>query len=98
MKTVIHKCQINGDTRDIIIKELCHEVGKKDWAVQIRDFLVDLSDAEKAGCGKIIVLTALGQDAIVKNGFKLGADGYLFKSAMNPDEVLSEVKKFLGEE
>ncbi|MBU1110929.1 response regulator [Patescibacteria group bacterium] len=61
------------------------------------DILEGMSDKEKEACGKIVVLTNLGQDALVKNGFSLGADGYLFKSALNPDEVLAEVKVFLGE-
>lgn len=59
--------------------------------------LDDLSDKERARCGKIVVLTSLGQDALVENGFELGADGYLFKSALNPDQVLEEVKGYLGD-
>lgn len=45
--------------------------------------------------GPIVLLTNLGQDSIIKEGFNLGASGYLIKSAMNPDQVLSEVKVFL---
>ena len=45
--------------------------------------------------GSIVLLTNLGQDSIIKEGFNLGANGYLIKSAMNPDQVLSEVKVFL---
>lgn len=46
--------------------------------------------------GPIVLLTNLGQDSIIKEGFALGASGYLIKSAMNPDQVLSEVKVFLN--
>ena len=46
--------------------------------------------------GPIVLLTNLGQDSIIKEGFNLGASGYLIKSAMNPDQVLSEVKVFLS--
>ncbi len=46
--------------------------------------------------GSIVLLTNLGQDSIIKEGFNLGASGYLIKSAMNPDQVLSEVKVFLS--
>ncbi|OGY22046.1 MAG: hypothetical protein A2126_04755 [Candidatus Woykebacteria bacterium GWB1_45_5] len=46
--------------------------------------------------GPIVLLTNLGQDSIIKEGFNLGASGYLIKSAMNPDQVLSEVKVFLN--
>lgn len=46
--------------------------------------------------GPVVLLTNLGQDSIIKEGFKLGASGYLIKSSMNPDQVLSEVKVFLS--
>ncbi len=46
--------------------------------------------------GATVLLTNLGQDSIIKEGFSLGASGYLIKSAMNPDQVLSEVKVFLS--
>ena len=45
--------------------------------------------------GSVVLLTNLGQDSIIKEGFNLGASGYLIKSSMNPDQVLSEVKVFL---
>ena len=44
----------------------------------------------------LVVLTNLGQDAIIKQCFDLGADGFLVKSALNPDQVLTEVKSFLN--
>lgn len=43
----------------------------------------------------ILVLTNLGHDAVVKECFELGADGFLIKSALNPDQVLTEIKSFL---
>lgn len=45
--------------------------------------------------GSVVLLTNLGQDAIIKEGFSLGATGYIIKSAMTPDQVLQEVKIFL---
>ena len=59
--------------------------------------LESLTDAERAACGKIVFLTNLGQEALVKDGFDLGADGYLFKAALNPDQVVEEVKNFLSD-
>lgn len=44
---------------------------------------------------KIIVLTNIGQDAVIKQCFDLGAEGYLIKSALNPDQVLTEIKSYL---
>ncbi len=46
--------------------------------------------------GPIVVLTNLGQDAIIKQCFDLGAAGYLIKSAMNPDQVIAEVNSYLS--
>lgn len=45
--------------------------------------------------GPVVLLTNLGQDAIIKQAFGIGASGYLIKSAMTPDQVLHEVKVFL---
>ena len=44
----------------------------------------------------IVVLTNLGQDMVIKECFDLGAAGYLIKSALNPDQVLTEVKSYLS--
>jgi len=44
----------------------------------------------------VILLTNLGREAIIKEGFSLGADGYLIKSEPTHEEIVSEVKKFLG--
>lgn len=43
----------------------------------------------------IVILTNLGQDVVIKECFDLGANGYLIKSALNPDQVLTEVKSYL---
>lgn len=49
----------------------------------------------KSANTKIVVLTNLGQDSVIKQCFELGAAGYLIKSALNPDQVLSEIKSYL---
>lgn len=43
----------------------------------------------------IVMLTNLGQDAIIKECFTLGAAGYMIKSALNPDQVLTEINNYL---
>lgn len=45
--------------------------------------------------GPIVILTNLGQDVVIKQCFEMGATGYLIKSAMNPDQVLTEVHSYL---
>lgn len=44
----------------------------------------------------VVLLTNLGRESIIKEGFSLGADGYLIKSEHTPEEIVDEVKKFLG--
>lgn len=65
---------------------------RKDGLQVMRDLKVQPAKQDN---DSIVILTNLGQDAIIKECFNLGADGYLIKSALNPDEVLTEVKSFL---
>lgn len=44
---------------------------------------------------KVVLLTNLGQEAVIKQGFELGAIGYLIKAAYNPDQIVQEVKNFV---
>ncbi|MFH0937391.1 MAG: response regulator [Candidatus Daviesbacteria bacterium] len=43
----------------------------------------------------ILLLTNLGQDAVIKEAFTLGAQGYLVKSAFTPAQIVEEVKSIL---
>lgn len=43
----------------------------------------------------IVLLTNLAQDPVIQEGLHLGAKAYLIKSDMNPDEFLTQVKKYL---
>lgn len=45
--------------------------------------------------GPVVVLTNLGNDSVINEAFAAGANGYLIKSAMNPDGVLTEIDNFL---
>jgi DNA-binding response OmpR family regulator len=45
----------------------------------------------------VVLLTNLGQESVIKEGFKLGAKGYLIKSAYTPEQIMSEVESFLQE-
>ncbi len=65
---------------------------KKDGLQILRD---NKTNPPQKANGPIVVLTNLGQDAIIKEAFQLGAAGYLVKSALNPDQVLSEVHGYL---
>lgn len=65
---------------------------KKDGLQILRDLKIRPAKSKDA---PIVVLTNLGQDAVIKQCFELGAQGYLIKSALNPDQVLQEVKNYL---
>lgn len=65
---------------------------KKDGVQILRDLKVR---GPKTPNLTIVVLTNLGQDLVIKECFDLGAEGYLIKSALNPDQVLTEVKSYL---
>lgn len=43
-----------------------------------------------------ILLTNLGQEAVIKEGFELGAQAYLIKASYTPDQVVSEVQNALS--
>lgn len=43
-----------------------------------------------------ILLTNLGQEAVIKEGFELGAAAYLIKASYTPDQVVTEVKNALA--
>lgn len=66
---------------------------KKD-GIQILKELKTQSSGLRSGV--VVVLTNLGQDSVIEECFKLGAVGYLIKSALSPDQVLAEIKNFLG--
>lgn len=43
-----------------------------------------------------ILLTNLGQEAVIKEGFELGAQAYLIKASYTPEQVVNEVKSILS--
>lgn len=45
--------------------------------------------------GKIIMLTNLAHDSVIKEGTELGASAYLIKSDLNPDQLVEKVKSFI---
>ncbi|NTV31198.1 response regulator [candidate division WWE3 bacterium] len=83
------------------------KIAEKDFQLTLLDIMLprkdglsvleDLNNQQKRDrLGKVIMLTNLGQDAIIKRGFDLGADGYLIKSAYTPDQILKEISNFLN--
>ena len=46
--------------------------------------------------GKVIMLTNLNSEDIIKTAFDFGSDGYLIKSELSPDKLIEEVATFLS--
>ncbi len=45
-----------------------------------------------------LMLTNLGQDEIIKEGFSIGAEGYLIKASMTPNQIVQEVNNALNKQ
>ena len=45
----------------------------------------------------VVFLTNLSQEESIDKAFKLGAKGYLVKASYSPDQVVNEIKNFLGQ-
>lgn len=43
----------------------------------------------------VVLLTNLGAGDIIKNAFKIGAQGYLLKAKVGPYEIVEKIKPFL---
>lgn len=59
------------------------------------DLLRTLKTKEETKSIPVILLTNLGQESVIKEGFELGAESYLIKSAYTPSQIIEEVKNFL---
>lgn len=61
------------------------------------EVLHELRNSENfAKATPIYMLTNVGQENIIKDVFKIGADGYLLKSKMLPKQIVEEIQKILG--
>jgi len=61
------------------------------------DVLKKVKEKEETKNIPVVLLTNLGQESVIREGFTLGAVGYLIKAAYTPTQVIEEVKKFLKE-
>lgn len=57
----------------------------------LREFRSKNPDSKMA----VLLLTNLGQDAVIKEGFALGAQGYLIKASYTPEQIVTEIKNAL---
>jgi len=82
--------KIQQNEYDLVLLDIM--LPKKDGTQILRDLKVK---GPKSPNVTVVVLTNLGHDAVIKECFNLGAAGYLIKSALNPDQVLTEIKSYL---
>lgn len=87
-ETALKKIQENP--YDLVLLDIM--LPKKDGLQILRDLKINPPASKDVA---IVVLTNLGQDTVIKQCFELGAAGYLIKSALNPDQVLEEMKGYL---
>lgn len=89
----------DGDDANLKIHEGGYDLILLDIMLPKKDGLAILREAKVTPPvktnGPIVVLTNIGQDAIIKNCFEAGAAGYMIKSALNPDQVLQEIHNYL---
>lgn len=53
-------------------------------------------DSGKYGTMPVMVLTNLSSERVIKEAFERGANGYLMKTEVEPEQVLSEISAVLG--
>ncbi len=86
----IGEAKIRQGGWDLILLDIM--LPKKDGLHILQDLKVKPAEGKN---GPIVVLTNLSNDAVANQAFSLGASGFLFKSSLNPDEVLKQLLDFL---
>ncbi|KXK10240.1 MAG: Transcriptional regulatory protein SrrA [Microgenomates bacterium OLB23] len=59
------------------------------------EVLRELSENAKAKASKVVLLTNLAHDPVMKEALGLGAKAYLIKADMTPDQLVEKVKEYL---
>lgn len=80
-----------------LIKSLKWDILLLDIMLPVKDgiSLLKTIEEEKLKKGKIVMLTNLNNENIIKDSFKYGADGYIIKADVTPGTLVDEVKAFL---
>ena len=61
------------------------------------DFMKDYLEKKKKNAKNFILLTNIGQDAVIKQALELGASGYFIKSSYAPHELVREINNYFEE-
>ncbi len=82
--------KITNNTYDLILLDII--LPKMD-GLQV---LENLKKTDKLPKGKVVLLTNLGQDLVVAKALEYNVRGYIVKSDYTPEQLLKEVKGYLG--
>lgn len=81
----------NKDVVDLVLLDLMMPgMDGLDVLKQVRE------EPKKYGSMPIIVLTNLSSERVIKEAFERGANGYLMKTELEPDQIVGEIKTALG--
>ena len=82
---------LNEESYDLILLDIM--LPKKDGL----DILKEARSGDFDIQAKIVLLTNLDSESVIKEGFQEGADGYIIKSEVDPGSLIEEVEAFLEE-
>jgi len=93
---------IESDDGDDALKQALHQ----EWDILLLDIMLPGEDGlqilkavkenVRLKFKPVILLTNLGNESVINEAFKVGADGYLIKSQITPDKIIEEVKNYLN--
>lgn len=59
------------------------------------DLLRTLKTKDETKDIPVLLLTNLGQESVIKEGFQLGAEGYFIKTSYTPSQMIEEIKQLV---
>ncbi len=81
---------INSEHYDLILLDIM--LPKKDGL----ELLKQIRSSEEHISNKVVLLTNLDRESVIKEGFQEGADGYIIKSEIDPGVLIQEVETFFS--
>lgn len=85
----LQKIKGNPSPYDMILLDIMMpKVSGLDVLKQLRAMTAPIKDTP------VFILTNLGQQNIIEEAFKIGMDGYIIKSQMTPQQILTEISAY----